>query len=509
LSQVRAQWPIPLEQAVNYHLDNGSLNLRIPGLAWTAENIADIWFAANEWGPIAANGQQQWHMRDGTLELNAPLGDIPPDGRGTLPGLLVVTERSGDASLTRGFDINAKPSSAAPSEGTAESTGMAAALLFAFLGGLILNLMPCVLPVLAIKAMSLTQQAHADDKHGTLGHGLAYAGGVLISVLALAGSLIALRAGGESLGWGFQLQSPLIITLLAYLMLLVGLNLSGVYEFGGRLMGLGQSGGNNNAFMTGVLAVVVASPCTAPFMGVALGFALTQPAALALGVFAALGLGFALPMVLLSAWPGLIRRIPKPGQWMVVFKQFLAFPLYGTAAWLLWVLAQQVDQAGLALALAGLLSVAMAAWLWGMNKPLAHGLSALTLILAAGLAWGLNPKATEPDQAMAWSPEKVENYLAEGRPVFVNFTAAWCISCKVNERVALSTDAVRRVMDENNIAYLKGDWTNRDERIGTELARHGRSGVPLYLFYRPGQTQATVLPQLLTEGIVLDALNSL
>jgi thiol:disulfide interchange protein DsbD len=373
--------------------------------------------------------------------------------------------------------------------------------------------MPCVLPVLSIKVLALVQ--HAGDQSAR--HGLVFGAGVLLSLLALAGLLIALRAGGASLGWGFQLQEPWIVIALLYLMLALGLNLSGVFNVGGGLAGVGQTltdhGGLRGTFATGVLAVIVASPCTAPFMGTALGFALTRPPLETLLVFAALGVGFALPVTLLGIWPRWVSLLPAPGPWMERLRNALAFPLYATAAWLLWVLSQQVGPSGLAGALAG--SVLLAFGLWWLGQPLRRrGLrnvlggtlvfASLALVVAAGHK---TPTLTAAPVAEIWSRERVSALQRDGRAVLVNFTAAWCITCKVNEQVALTTDAVRQALDERGVAYLKGDWTRRDPAITQELSRYGRGGVPLYLLYPAGQGSPEVLPQLLTEGLVLQALS--
>lgn len=329
--------------------------------------------------------------------------------------------------------------------------GALLAVLFAFLGGVILNFMPCVLPVLSIKFIGFVETPRATLRK----HGLLYGAGVVLSFLVLAGVLIFLRAGGEKLGWGFQLQSPVFVGLMAGLFLLLGLNLWGVFEVGTSFTRLGGLlGGTSaaNAFFSGTLAVLVATPCTAPFMGSALGFALTQPAGVSLGIFSAMGAGMAVPYVLLSFFPGALRWIPKPGVWMVTLKKGLSLLFFGTCLWLLWVLALQL----------------------------------------------------RPAKATSFSPEKVQSVLAEGRPVFVDFTAAWCITCQVNERTTLSTDKVKQAFVDNHVEFLVADWTNRDPVISKTLEQFGRNGVPLYVLYSPGR-DPVVLPTLLTPDIVVDA----
>jgi thiol:disulfide interchange protein DsbD len=338
-----------------------------------------------------------------------------------------------------------------------------------------------------------------------------------VTFAALASLLLGLRAAGEQLGWGFQLQLPWVVASLALLLLAMGLSLSGLFQIGGSWMGAGQAltegHGDRSAFFTGVLAVVVASPCTAPFMGPALGFAVTQSAPVALLVFLALGLGLALPLLLLSWSPTLARRLPRPGAWMEGFKQFMAFPLYLTAVWLLWVLGQQVGVNGLSLTLLGAVALAFALWLFGRGGGwLQRGLAVLGLAGAIGSVAALQTlpmvgaEASDPARWQAWSPERVAAARAEGRPVLVNMTAAWCITCLANERVALSSDAFFARLSALDVVYLKGDWTHRDARITGYLAEFGRNGVPIYVVYPRNGGPPEVLPQLLTPAIVDAAL---
>lgn len=397
----------------------------------------------------------------------------------------------------------------------ASTSGQALALVLAaaFVGGLILNLMPCVFPVLAIKALGVMSAAGETRAHQRA-HGLVYTAGVVSSCLVAAGLLLGLRATGEALGWGFQLQSPVFVGALAYLFFAFGLSLSGVFTIGTRVMGLGQSlterQGLGGSFATGVLAVVVASPCTAPFMGSALGFAVTQPPITALAIFAALGLGLASPFLLIGFVPQIARVLPKPGAWMEHFKQAMAFPLYLSVVWLLWVLARQAGSEALLVVMVGMVLVAFAAWLWHRQHIVLRGLRIAALLLAvAMLAWpGMRatPAATGAAQdANAWSPERLAELRSEGKTIFVNFTADWCITCLANERATLSTDAVQQAFAVENVHYLKADWTRSDPRITRALAEFGRNGVPLYVVYRQGEAPE-VLPQLLTVDRVLEAL---
>lgn len=385
--------------------------------------------------------------------------------------------------------------------------------------------MPCVFPVLSIKAMGAL--GSADDRAELRRHGVWYAMGVVATFLLLAGVLLALRAGGEQLGWGFQLQEPRFVAGIAMLLFAMALSFSGVWAFGGRFAGAGQQlahgQGARASFFTGALAVVVASPCTAPFMGTALGWALAQPAAAALAVFAALGVGLAAPMLLLGFVPALARALPRPGPWLEGFRQLLAFPLYLTVAWLLWVYGEQTSVVGMAWLLVALTALAFALWLLGrrsaMRSPRFRAAAALVSGASVALALGLtlsvsapgsaSPTAAGDADAEPWSEERLAELRASGRPVLVNMTAAWCITCLANERVALSTDTVRNALAVHDVAYLKGDWTRQDEAITRYLQRYERNGVPLYVLYPPGGGAPRVLPQLLTADGVADAIRSM
>lgn len=476
-------------------------------------------------------------------------------------GVLVIEEALGSNTSRQAFTLAATPDPAAPpAEAAAKSPAPQAtgpvslaqmpaaqvpaaspqislwqAALFALLGGIILNLMPCVFPILSIKILHLTKYAGETPARVRL-HGFAYTGGVVACFLALASVLFALRASGAYAGWGYQLQSPLVVALIAYVIFAMGLSLSGVVHFGGALSGAGDGlarrGGLQGSFFAGLLAAIVATPCTAPFMGTAVGFALTQPVATGLTVFLALAIGLALPFLILSLTPNLQRLLPKPGAWMETLKQLMAFPLYATVVWLIWVLSQQVGSSGLLAALSGLVLVAFAAWalnaanssaasgsarLWrgrvatGFAVLALIGLVPLTRVIANDQpAAGTAAQTASPAQLAAgegepFSRERLEALLAAGdRPVFVNLTASWCITCLVNERTALSREAVRDAFQDKNIAYLKGDWTNQNPEITKILEQHGRSGVPLYLLYARGSKEPIVLPQILTEASLLE-----
>ena len=536
--------PRPAGIEARLALENGVLTLTAAGGPLAGRNPGSGYFFPFEGGVIehpAAQGGA-WGPRGLTLAMQAG-GDLRSGGlSGPVAGVLAtdlgaweITAEPGDAlsGTTGSGDLTPArdgPADAAAESGSVSVGGFVQAALFALLGGLILNLMPCVFPILAMKAAALTASAH-DPSHARR-DGLAFLAGVLTTFLLLAGVLLALRAAGEAVGWGFQLQSPPVIAGLALLMLSVALNLSGVFHVGAGLQGAGSGPlsrlpGGAGAFFTGALAVVVAAPCTAPFMAFALGAALLMPWPMALAVFLMLGLGLALPFVLVSVTPGFLTRLPRPGPWMERLKALLAFPMYGTALWLVWVFSRQTSAEALALLFAAGLMLALAAWLLGgaqaersAGRPgrlhLMAGAATVIIALAALVAAVRLPSAEGDPAATAaasagpahspWAPSAVETALADGRPVLVNFTADWCVTCKINERTSLSSTRVAEALETANAVYLVGDWTRRDDAITAELQRHGRSGVPLYLLYSPGRAEPRILPQLLTEGVVIDAL---
>lgn len=399
----------------------------------------------------------------------------------------------------------------APERPAPSSIGLWTAIALAFLGGVILNLMPCVLPVLSMKALSLA--GTGADTVAARREGWFYLAGVMASFGAMAAVLLALKASGAALGWGFQLQSPLVVLLLTLLIAAVGMNLLGVFElplgFAGAGDHLAQSGGSKGAFFTGALAVVVASPCTAPFMGTALGFALTQPLSGAAAVFLALGLGFAAPFTVVSWSPALIRLLPKPGAWMNTFKQALAFPMFATAIWLLWVLGRQNGTDAVIAALAAGLVAVATAWLLRLTRGIQAGaISLLGVVAVAAIVLGCFGTGSRQEPAMwaPWSQQALAAARQTGKPVLVDFSAAWCVTCLVNERVALNDGEVVRRLKQDSVVTLKGDWTNPDPAITAMLHHFGRDGVPLYVLYQPdGHTE--VLPQILTPHIVLAALS--
>ncbi len=491
-----------------------------------AKDIRKIDFFPFSGSVIDHNAPQpvRLHDRGVAMELTPAkqlAEDLIPVG-----GVLAFERREAGTWIRRGVELTARPGAEVELGGALAGppAGILKAAAFAFLGGLLLNLMPCVFPVLSIKAMSFAQRAH--EAPGTVRrHGVFYLLGVLTTFLLLAGALLGLMAVGTQIGWGFQLQSPPVIVFLAVVMFVIGLNFLGAFNLKFGVEGAGQSlvgrGGDVGAFFTGALVVVVASPCTAPFMGVALGAALVQPAPVALAIFAALGLGVAAPFTALAFAPRLLKLMPRPGPWMERLKQALSFPMFAAAAWLVSVVGLQVGMEGVLAALLAMTVVGFAVWTLnaGAGRPIGRigGALAAALALIAAVYAGSLPvldAAAAAPIGMAesedgvveaqWRPGLVEELRADGHMVFVNFTAAWCLSCQFNKRTTLSRAAVRRAFAENNVAVVTADWTNRDPEIAAELARHGRSGVPLYLLY-PREGEPRILPALLTQSLVVNA----
>lgn len=536
IQAVLAQAPRPAPIQARIALENGRLTLSAAGGPLAGADIGRAHFFAFQGGIIDHAADQTATRGDAGLTLTLAPGRGARGGlTGPVAGVLAtdagaweITAEPGAALAgTTGRAISGEAGERqAAAEGATTAAGLLQAALLALLGGLILNLMPCVFPILAMKAAALSVSAH--ETRVARRDGLLFLAGVLATFLVLAGALLALRAGGQAVGWGFQLQSPAVIAVLGLLMLAVALNLSGVFDIGGSLQGgagrLSHVSGGAGAFLTGVLAVVVAAPCTAPFMAVALGAALVMPWPAALLVFLMLGLGLALPYVVVSLSPGLLRRFPRPGPWMERLRRLLAFPMYGAALWLAWVFARQTGGAALALLFGAGLMLALALWLFGLMQGEraadrrgwlsgAAALIALALAAVAGVAAARAP-VVEPGEvsgetvlaSQPWSPEAVRAAQGEGRPVLVNFTADWCVTCKINEGAALSSARVGQAITATNAVYLVGDWTRRDDAIARELERHGRSGVPLYLLYPAGGGEPRILPQLLTEGLVIESL---
>jgi len=507
-----------------------------------AATPAKVHFFPYQEGRIEPSGKQTF-VRDsnGTFTMTLPVANQLAPGFTQVAGVLAsssgfagvgaqVRAIALDAPLVGAVTAGPKPvAGAAPALNVApaqaaESLWLVQALLLAFVGGLVLNLMPCVFPVLSLKALSLTKPGHGNRKHLRL-EGLSFGAGVVFTFLALAGALLAFRAAGEQFGWGFQLQSPAVVTSLAILFFVLALNLSGVFEFATLVpsSAAGWTAHNQyaNAALSGVLAVVIASPCTAPFMGAALGYALSQPAALTLLVFAALGLGMALPFVLLTWFPGWRKVLPRPGAWMERLKQFLAFPLYATVAWLVWVLGAQVDNDAVVRLLVALVVLSFSLWAWrayrGGGARMFSVAALLGLVGVAVVAWPLFVAPTEVQASVQAKPTSAANdpwqpftpalvtELSASKAVFVDFTAAWCVTCQVNKKLVLSDADVKKAFADRGVELVRADWTRRDPTITQALAALGRQGVPVYVLYRPGK-EPLLLPEVLQRQTVLDAL---
>ena len=488
--------------------------------SWSQHWDGDVWTADVPVSPERADSPEKMTLvlvaGERGWRAEAPVA-------GAWPALALPAGVSPALEAALKANANAGANAPPPAAPTAvPATTFVWALLGALIGGLVLNLMPCVFPVLAIKVLGFTQ--HADDRRAHRTSGLAYTAGVVLSFLALGALMLALRAAGQQLGWGFQLQSPAVVAALTVLFTVIGLNLAGVFEFGSflpsRLATLEARNPVANSFLTGMLAVAVASPCTAPFMGASLGLAVGLPALQALLIFAAIGLGMALPYLAASWWPAVARLLPKPGAWMDTFKKFMAFPMFGTAVWLLWVLGQQtgIDGAGALLAL--LVVLALVLWALGLTGRTRIVLASFSIAAGALLASAFGPNVIKMAEAATpvaetpgarwqpWSAERVQTALGAGQPVFVDFTAAWCVTCQYNKKTTLASAEVLSAMDAAKVQTFRADWTRRDAAITAELQKLGRSGVPVYVLQAPGQAPV-VFSEILSVTEVKDALGRL
>ncbi len=485
--------------------EGSSLTVELQASTYATETAASLH------GILKTEDGSSWSGTEAVVGLiiDVPVAGAPPQEGVSDPG----TEDVQAAVLTPGE----------PLPGDTQGVTLAAALVFAFLGGILLNLMPCVFPILSLKILGAASQG-GEDRARVRDQGLYFALGVVLSFLALAGILIVLRTGGAQLGWGFQLQSPIFVAFMATLFFAIGLNLMGLFEVGASLTRVGgrvgESGSYGESLASGVLATIIATPCTAPFMGAALGFALTRSIPETLLIFGFLGIGMALPYLVLSLAPRLLERLPRPGPWMETLRHILAFPMFATVIWLIWVFGQQTGIGGATYLLSALLLVTAAGWMVGRwhRTDLRSGVVArvVSLVVLAGaiglVARGSAQQAPLMEVGEGWTPfapEEVNAVLAQGRPAFVDFTAAWCLTCQVNERVVLNTETIQEAFREWNVALFKADWTRYDPVITEALEALGRSGVPVYVLYdgTPGAVP-NLLPAILTEQIVLDALET-
>ena len=524
----RVDWPARFEQS------GGEVQVAVQTPA-TAAGLADAYLFVAETGLVRYGRQQASYGPRGVvfgMEAGLRLNDASAfgavlafeQGEEQRAVWLDVQPGTGLAGMVAGAGDAAASgagTAAAPSGGLT----LGYALLFAFLGGIVLNLMPCVFPILSMKALSLAD-AGADRRSAREG-GYLYTAGILVAFAIVGIALLGLRSAGQQVGWGFQLQSATVNLALALLMLAIGLNLLGVFELGAKLAGVGEGltagGERKRAFFTGLLAVVVATPCTAPFMAGALGYALVQPAAVALAIFLLLGLGLAFPYLLLSCLPAVGKFLPRPGPWMATFRNVLAFPMFATAVWLFWIVGSQLGADAMAIGLLAALAFGFALWAYGRvfaaSRPWAwRTVAALGLAGAVALGWKMPDYKRAEDAAVAgalgqlavepFAPERVGEHLDAKQPLFLYFTADWCISCKVNERVALASAAVGEAFRSRGIKVMAGDWTNEDPLITAWLRRYGRAGVPLYLYFPSGSSleTAAVLPQILVPDTVIDAI---
>ena len=530
-SRTRQAVPQPLPWQAMFTLDENDLTLRVNAPELQAGQVEEVQFFPYKDGVIRNAAPQKVTFGNDGLILKVERGY--QETLNTVDGVLVVREKL--QTTAQAFTIQAKPEEATSTSNSASTSSKQSSiwqtLLLALLGGIILNLMPCVFPVLSLKLLNIAQKSQQSLSQARL-HGLVFTAGVLASFAIVAGVLIGLRELGQQVGWGFQLQSPVFVLLMVYVLFTVGLSLSGIFIIGASIMGLGHGlasrSGLTGEFFTGVLATVMATPCTAPFMATAVGVALTQSAPVAIAILLTLGFGLALPYLLISFTPALRHFLPKPGAWMITFQQFLAFPMYGVTAWLVWVLAQQAGTNGLAVALGGMLLIGFAAWLQQktqMANKLWRRVGSVGTLGAIVLALTLTPlvgnvplptaqaDGQSATQGLMWkpyTPERLNELRQSSQPVFINFTASWCITCLVNERVALSQPEVMAAFQEKGITLVKADWTNRNVTITEALSQFGRSGVPLYVLYPAGleQSQPIVLPQVLTPAVVKDSLKS-
>jgi thiol:disulfide interchange protein DsbD len=535
-AEAREKLPVSIDEwKIAFSLTDSTVLLHATPPVWFTGSLSEVAFYPFEESLIDyVSPQQLHHTAEGYL-LTMERSIYMPSSPEKVEGVLMSGDGWRGESSEKAMVIMAAREESLPAPIAAaikidgEMTSIWLALAFAFIGGLILNLMPCVLPVLSIKILGFVHQAR-DTNSKSWQHGLMFTGGVLLSFLSLAGALIAFRAGGEQLGWGFQLQSPLFLVIVSSFIFLFGLSLFGVFEIGTSMTGIGgkvdNKSGLGGSFLTGIMATLVATPCTAPFMGPALGFALTQSDGQSLLIFAFLGLGMAAPYMILASVPSLLKFVPKPGAWMESFKQFMGFMMMATVVWLVWVLSLQTDPNLVAIVLCLFVLLGLGGWIYGRwggiaasNRSRLIARACAVIIMAGSLTVTLSimpasssqvARVSSDSSGLEWEPfsqQRVDELRTAGQPVFIDFTAAWCLSCQVNKRIALHNSQVVEKFESLGVTVIKADWTSRDPAITQALARFGRNSVPLYVLYTGDpDAQPEILPEILTPGIVLEAL---
>ena len=499
---------VPVEFNGTYRVNKLNDSYVLQGEFEKMDQYDSMYFFPKEYGLTNYTKNQQYEKNIDTFSLQIMASEVTIE-KESFKGVIAVNKNKEVNFIEIDYPLATKEAS--------QEFNILTLIVFAFLGGLILNIMPCVFPILTIKILRFVEQSR-DSTYKTLQQGLLFSLGVVISFLTIAALLIALKSGGESIGWGYQLQSPVVVSLLFYLFVILGFIFMSNIVLGSSLARLSSISLNKSdsleSFLTGVLAVIVASPCTAPFMGSAIGFALLQPSFYSILIFLGLGIGFSLPYLILSAKPSLLSFLPKPGQWMETFKQFMAFPMWASALWLLWVLSSQVGDQEVIQVLLGALLITTGLWLIEKNNSEKNWVKWLMrlpfLLLFIFSLWLIPTSYSDLDESkqdqLTYTPQLLDDLREENSLVFLNFTADWCITCKVNEAVALKTTKVSKLLADKNITYMEADWTRKDPIISSTLEQYGRTGLPLYLLF-PSKGDPLILPEILTEDILLSYLN--
>ena len=499
---------VPIQFEGTYRVQRLEDSYILQGQLENQDQYDSIYFFPKDYGLTDYTKDQFYEINKDSFSLQIKAAEIGIENR-TFEGVIAINKGEAVSFIEINYPLKAKPIS--------QEFNIFTLIFFAFLGGLILNIMPCVFPILSIKILRFVEQS-GDSTYKTIQQGLLFSLGVIVSFLAIAALLVSLKSGGESIGWGYQLQSPIVVSLLVYLFVVLGYIFMSNMVLGTSLARLSSislgKGDSIESFLTGVLAVIVASPCTAPFMGSAIGFALLQPSFYSVLIFLGLGIGFSLPYLVLSAKPSLLSFLPKPGQWMETFKQFMAFPMWASALWLLWVLSSQVNNQEVIQVLLGSLLIIIGLWLVEKNNSKTNWIRWIVrlpfILLLIFSLWLIPTSYSDLDESkqnqLAYSPQLLEDLREENALVFLNFTADWCITCKVNESVALKTSKVRKLLTDKDITYIEADWTRKDPVISSALEEYGRTGLPLYLLF-PSKGDPLILPEILTEDILLSYLS--